>query len=145
MKIKVKYFNENIKEEFKIKKIRQGDWIDLRASQRVPILKGRYYLIPLGVAMELPEGYEAHIVPRSSTFKRWGLLMANSMGIVDESYSGNGDQWYFPSYSTKHTIVEEGDRICQFRIMKKQPELEFEIVDKLTNEDRGGLGSTGRK
>lgn len=102
-----------------------------------------YKLIKLGVAMKLPEGYEAHIVPRSSTFKNYGILMANSMGIIDNSYCGDNDEWMFPAFFTRKTVIHKGDRICQFRIEKKQPNIKFNVVDKLGNEDRGGFGSTG--
>lgn len=122
-----------------------GDWIDLRSAARVPMRKGEFRMIPLGVAMQLPEGYEAHVVPRSSTFKTWGILMTNSMGVIDESYCGDGDQWHFPAYATRDTVIEVNDRICQFRLMRHQPELVFEEVKTLGNSDRGGIGSTGKR
>ena len=123
--------------------IEQGDWIDLRAAETILIVKGEFKYIPLGVAMQLPEGYEAIVTPRSSLFKRRGIIMTNSIGIIDESYCGDGDQWRFPAYATRETIIPKGERICQFRIVKHQPEIEFEIVDTLGNPDRGGYGSTG--
>lgn len=123
--------------------IEQGDWIDLRAAETILIVKGEFKYIPLGVAMQLPEGYEAIVTPRSSLFKRRGIIMTNSIGIMDESYCGDGDQWRFPAYATRETIIPKGERICQFRIVKHQPEIEFEIVDTLGNPDRGGYGSTG--
>ena len=123
--------------------IEQGDWIDLRAAETILIVKGEFKYIPLGVAIQLPEGYEAIVAPRSSLFKRRGLIMTNSIGIIDESYCGDGDQWRFPAYATRETIIPKGERICQFRIVKHQPEIEFEIVDTLGNPDRGGYGSTG--
>jgi len=104
---------------------------------------GEFKLIPLGVAMELPEGYEAHIAPRSSTFKNFGILMTNHLGIVDNSYCGPNDWWYFPALAMRDTVIEAGERICQFRIQKNQPTLVFDEVDELTGKDRGGLGSTG--
>ena len=125
------------------KAIEQGDWIDLRAAEAILIVKGEFKYIPLGVAMQLPEGYEAIVTPRSSLFKRRGIIMTNSIGIMDESYCGDGDQWRFPAYATRETIIPKGERICQFRIVKHQPEIEFEIVDTLGNPDRGGYGSTG--
>jgi dUTP pyrophosphatase len=123
--------------------IEQGDWIDLRAAETILIVKGEFKYIPLGVAIQLPEGYEAIVAPRSSLFKRRGIIMTNSIGIMDESYCGDGDQWRFPAYATRETIIPKGERICQFRIVKHQPEIEFEIVDTLGNPDRGGYGSTG--
>ena len=122
----------------------KSDWVDLRAAQRVELKSGEFKLIPLGVAMKLPAGYEAHVVPRSSTFKNYGILQANSMGIIDESYCGSNDQWMFPAYATRDTVVEVNDRICQFRIFAHQPKLEFVRRDALEETDRGGFGSTGR-
>lgn len=142
MQIKIKYFNENLP---KVNKIEKGDWIDLRAAKTVQLSMDQFTLIPLGVAMELPEGYEAHVVPRSSTYKKFGIIETNSMGVIDESYKGDNDQWFFPAYALRDTIIEEGDRICQFRIMEKMPTVEFVEVDNLDNEDRGGHGSTGVK
>ena len=123
--------------------IEQGDWIDLRAAETILIVKGEFKYIPLGVAMQLPEGYEAIVTPRSSLFKRRGIIMTNSIGIMDEFYCGDNDEWKFPAYATRETIIPKGERICQFRIVKHQPEIEFEIVDTLGNPDRGGYGSTG--
>ena len=123
--------------------IEQGDWIDLRAAETILIVKGEFKYIPLGVAMQLPEGYEAIVTPRSSLFKRRGIIMTNSIGIMDEFYCGDNDEWTFPAYATRETIIPKGERICQFRIVKHQPEIEFEIVDTLGNPDRGGYGSTG--
>ena len=120
-----------------------GDWIDLRAAEEISLAKGEYRLIPLGVAMQLPEGYEAHIAPRSSTFKNFGLLQVNGVGVVDGRYCGDGDQWFAPMLATRDVTIHKGDRICQFRIMKNQPPVEFETVDHLSAEDRGGFGSTG--
>ena len=141
-KIKVKYFCEDLE---KIQKIEQGDWIDLRAAETVELHKGEAKLIPLGVGMILPEGYEAHIVPRSSTCKHFGVIQTNHMGVVDESYCGENDQWFFPAYALRDTVINKNDRICQFRIMKKQEEIEFEEVDSLSEISRGGFGSTGVK
>lgn len=123
--------------------IEQGDWIDLRAAETILIVKGEFKYIPLGVAIQLPEGYEAIVAPRSSLFKRRGIIMTNSIGIIDESYCGDGDQWRFPAYATRETIIPKGERICQFRIVRHQPEIEFKLVETLGNPDRGGYGSTG--
>lgn len=142
MKIRIKYFNKDLP---KVSKISQGDWIDLRAAKTIEIKKDEFKLIPLGIAMELPEGYEAHVVPRSSTFKNFGIIETNSMGVIDESYKGDNDQWFFPAHAIRDTIVEFGERICQFRIMEKMPEVEFVEVLTMNNEDRGGHGSTGTK
>lgn len=142
LQIKVKYFDKDLP---KVSKISQGDWIDLRAAKSVEIKQGEFALIPLGVAMELPEGYEAHVVPRSSTFKNFGIIETNSMGVIDESYKGDNDQWFFPAYALRDTTIEFGQRICQFRIMEKMPEVEFVEVLTMNNEDRGGHGSTGIK
>lgn len=121
------------------------DWIDLRAAEDVELFEGNYRLIPLGISVKLPEGYEAHIVPRSSTFKTWGIVQTNSMGVIDESYCGNGDEWMMPVYATKMTRINKNDRICQFRIVKKMPNLEIEKVETLSEKNRGGFGSTGIK
>lgn len=137
---KIKYFDNEID---KIKKIDKGDWIDLRAAETVEIKAGEFKLIKLGVGMILPEGYEAHIVPRSSTFKNFGVIQTNHMGVVDESYNGDNDQWMFPAYALRDTVIHKNDRICQFRIVEKQPEINFIIVEKLTENNRGGFGSTG--
>lgn len=139
--IRIKYFTEEIN---KVEKIVKGDWIDLRAASKVELKAGEFKLIPLGVAMQLPKGYEAHIVPRSSTYKNFGVIQTNSTGIVDETYCGDNDQWFFPAYALRDTVIEINDRICQFRIMEHQPAIEFEVVENLGNEDRGGIGSTGK-
>lgn len=141
-KIKIKYFTKDIE---RLEKISKGDWIDLRAAEKIVLNKGEFKLIPLGVAMQLPKGYEAHVVPRSSTYKNFGIIQTNSMGVIDESYCGDNDQWFFPAYALRDTVINVNDRICQFRIMEHQPELEFEAVEELFNEDRGGHGSTGKK
>ncbi len=120
-----------------------GDWVDLRAAEDIEMKAGEFRLIPLGVAMQLPEGYEAHIAPRSSTFKNFGLLQTNSVGVVDGSYCGDGDEWRAPMLATRDVSIRKGDRICQFRIVKNQPELVFERVEHLASQDRGGFGSTG--
>ena len=139
-KIKVKYHTDILPLEINDK----GDWIDLRAAEDMKLWAGHDYYIPLGISVELPEGYEAHIAPRSSAFKRWGIIQANSAGVIDHSYCGDNDIWMMPVYATRFTKIHKNDRICQFRIVEKQPHLEFEVVDHLGNEDRGGFGSTGR-
>ena len=162
MNIKIKYL-EGAK---KLEKITKGDWIDVYAYEDVFIPNGEMKLINLGFAMELPEGYEAHLVPRSSTYKNWGIIMTNSIGIIDNSYCGDNDIWKFPAYSlSQNTVVftdnedpqsnqskckfgsmiHKGDKIAQFRIVEKMPEIELEEVEQLGNSDRGGFGSTGSK
>ncbi len=142
-KIRIRYLKEQIPRLSYVDG--KSDWIDLRAAEDVELKAGEFRLIPLGVAMELPEGYEAHVVPRSSTYKNYGIIQTNHMGVIDESYCGDNDQWFFPAYALRDTRIQEGDRICQFRIMKHQPMILFEEVECLGHEDRGGIGSTGRK
>lgn len=142
MKIRIKYFSNDID---KIEKISVGDLIDLRCAEDTVIKKGELKLIPLGIAMELPKGYEAHVYPRSSTYKKHKILLSNSVGIIDESYCGDNDQWCFPAYATEDTFIKKNTRICQFRIFEHQPSIEFEEVEVLGNSDRGGIGSTGTK
>ena len=139
LNIKIKYFTDIEK----IKTIEKGDWIDLRAAETTELKQGEFKLIPLGIGMELPEGYEAHVVPRSSTYKNFKIIETNSMGIIDNSYCGDNDQWFFPAYALEDTIINKNDRICQFRIVEKQPKIQFEEVNELKNPDRGGHGSTG--
>ena len=142
--ILIKYFtNHNGEKAEPIIKVDKGDWIDLRANETISLRKGDFRLIPLGVGMILPNGYEAHVAPRSSTFKNWGIIQVNSVGVVDESYNGDNDQWFMPVYATRDTIINRNDRICQFRIVEKQPSIVFENVEHLNNIDRGGCGSTG--
>ena len=168
--IRIKYFDG----AKKLEKISKGDWIDLYANKDMFIPEGSRAMIPLGVAMELPEGYEAHLAPRSSTFKTWGIIQTNHVGVIDHSFCGDNDQWHMPVYclmgkdvkeeievitreigaevfyeqhkvKVNGTWVHKGDKIAQFRIMEVQPRIEFEEVDHLGNEDRGGFGSTGIK
>lgn len=139
LEIKIKYWN-GMKE---IMQAHPYEWYDLRAAQDVQFREGMYFNIPLGVAMELPEGYEAHILPRSSTFDKWGILMVNGMGIIDNRYNGDNDWWSFPALGTRMRWVHKNDRICQFRIVPTQPMLEFLKVETLGNEDRKGFGSSG--
>lgn len=139
--IKIKYHNDIRPLEI----LYNGDWIDLRAAEDVNLEKGDFRLISLGVSMKLPDGYEAHIVPRSSTFKHWGIIQANHMGVIDNSYCGDNDIWKFPAIATRDAVIYKNDRICQFRIMKKQPCVRFDTVEHLNGPDRGGFGSSGRK
>ena len=141
LEILVKYHDKDLGN---IEKLPVGDWIDLRSAERVDMDAGQYRLIDLGVSMKLPEGYEAHVVPRSSTFRRWGILQTNGIGIIDESYCGEGDVWKFPALAMRSTTIFKGDRICQFRIMPKMPEVVFTEVERMDDPDRGGLGSTGK-
>lgn len=140
MTIKIKYHDPEMP---RIKKISVGDWIDLRAAEDVEMSTGELRYISLGVSMQLPEGYEAHILPRSSTFKNYGLLMVNSMGVVDNMFCGDEDVWRFPALAMRDTIIHKGDRICQFRIEKVMDPVEFIEVEHLDNPTRGGFGSTG--
>ena len=142
-RIKIKYFNDDLTRLEYIGGEKRSNWIDLRSAETVDMKKGEFRLIPLGVAMELPEGYEAHVVPRSSTFKNYHIMLTNSMGIIDQSYCGSDDQWFFPAYAVEDTHIEFNDRICQFRIMKNQPTIEFNEVKILSNPNRGGHGSSG--
>ncbi|MEY8353682.1 dUTP diphosphatase [Lachnospiraceae bacterium 54-53] len=141
--IRIKYFTDNIDRLGYIDG--KSDWIDLRAAEEIGMKAGEFKLIPLGIAMELPAGYEAHVVPRSSTFKNYGVIQTNSMGVIDETYCGDNDQWFFPAYALRDTVIRVNDRICQFRIMEHQPSLRFEEAEFLGNEDRGGHGSTGKQ
>ena len=153
LEVKVKYFNGAAK----LEKIEVGDWIDLRANQSITLYEGEHAMIPLGVAMELPEGYEAVVVPRSSSFKHYGFIQTNHIGVIDNSYCGDNDQWHLPVYCLQgrsgydteeqkgFTTIQKGDRVCQFRIQKIQPGIKFIEVEHLGNVDRGGFGRTGVK
>lgn len=142
--IKIKYFTDDI-EHLTYIDGEKSDWIDLRAAETVEMKAGEFKMISLGVAMELPEGYEAHMAPRSSTFKNYGIIQTNSVAVIDRSYCGDNDIWKYPAYALRDTKINVNDRICQFRIMKKQPKIEFFTVETLGNADRGGLGSTGKQ
>ena len=139
--IKIKY----LRDIDKVNRIACGDWIDLRAAEDTTMKAGEYKMIPLGIAMELPIGYEALVAPRSSTFRKYGVLLANGIGIIDESYKGDNDEWNFLAYAVRDTFIPKNERICQFRIIRHQPSLAFAEVDTLGNPDRGGIGSTGRR
>ena len=143
MKIQIKYFDKGIEKITNIEG--KSDWFDLRAAETIILKAGDFALIPLGVGMILPEGYEANIVPRSSTFKNYGIIQTNHYAVIDNSYSGDNDQWRFPAYATRDITINKNDRICQFRINKKQPTFDFEEVEHLNDTDRGGFGSTGIK
>lgn len=138
--IKIKY----LRDIQKIERFNVGDWIDLRAAEDVVMKAGEYRMIPLGVAMELPKGYEALVAPRSSTFKKYGIMLANSVGVIDEAYKGDNDEWNFLAYAVKNTKIHKNERICQFRIIQHQPLIYLQEVESLGNDDRGGIGSTGR-
>lgn len=141
MKIQVRYHGDDLP---RLQKTKIGDWIDLHAAETVELKAGESCLVSLGISVKLPEGYEAHILPRSSTFRNWGIMMPNSMGIVDNSYSGDEDIWRMPVLAIRDTIIEKGDRICQFRIVKCMEEVILEEVSFLEGENRGGFGSTGK-
>ena len=140
MEIKIKYFSD----VERIEKIDNGDWIDLRSAEDVSMKAGEFKLIKLGVGMILPHDFEAHVVPRSSTFKNWGIIQANSMGVIDNSYSGENDQWHFPAIAMRDTEIKKNDRICQFRIVRRMGNIGIVKVDHLNEISRGGIGSTGK-
>lgn len=141
--IKIRYLSDKIEPLTYIAD--KSDWIDLRAAEDVEMKSGDFKLIPLGIAMQLPKGYEAIVAPRSSTLKNFGITQTNSIGVIDETYCGDNDQWYFPAEAKRDTVIHAGDRICQFRIFEHQPQLVFEPVSTLGNDDRGGIGSTGKR
>lgn len=138
--IKIKYHDPDV---LRIDKIKKGDWIDLRSAEDITLKAGEFHLISLGVSIQVPEGYESILAPRSSTFKNFGIIQSNSIGVIDESYCGDDDIWMFPAYAIRDTKINKNDRICQFRIIKHQPEVEIETVETLGNENRQGFGSTG--
>ena len=142
LNIKIKYLDDSIARLTYV--AGKSDWIDLAAAETVTLKKGEFALIHLGVAMQLPQGYEAHLAPRSSTYKNFKVLQTNSVGVVDCSYCGPNDWWKLPVYATEDTTIEKGSRIAQFRVIENQPKLNF-IESELTGEDRGGFGSTGKK
>ena len=143
--LRIKYKDETIP---RLKKLEKGDWIDLAAAEDVVIKPMSFKLIDLGIAMKLPEGYEAHIVPRSSTFKHWHIIQTNHMGVIDNSYSGPEDWWKFPAFNlstTEATLIKKGERICQFRIETQQPDVLFDELNFQEGVNRGGFGSTGKE
>lgn len=139
MEIKIKYFTDILPIEVK----KNSDWIDLRVAEDVVMDEGEFRLLPLGVAMKLPDGYEALVIPRSSTYKNYHVVQANSCGLIDNSYCGDDDQWMFPAVAFQSTKIPKNTRICQFRIQKKQPKVTFSVVEQLEGENRGGFGSSG--
>uniref|UniRef100_N2AN46 dUTP diphosphatase n=1 Tax=Eubacterium plexicaudatum ASF492 TaxID=1235802 RepID=N2AN46_9FIRM len=141
--LKIKYHSKEIEKLTYI--AGKSDWIDLRSAQNVTLKKGEFRLISLGISIQLPKGYEAVIVPRSSTFKNFGIIQTNHMGVIDESYCGDEDLWMMPVLAVRDTQVRVNDRICQFRIQKHQPHILFEETDSLHNPNRGGFGSTGKQ
>ena len=143
LSIKIKFKDPKVYKDFN--HIEVGDWIDLRVNDTVSLKAGQFKLLDLGVALELPKGYEAYILPRSSTFKKYGLIQTNGVSAIDNSYNGDEDWWLYPVKADRDITLLKGTRICQFRIQKNQPKIKFEIVDKLENSNRGGVGSTGEK
>lgn len=140
--INIKYFDKDL---IRLEKLAQGDWIDLRAAEDVDIPKFKTKKISLGIAMELPDGYEAHVVPRSSTCKNFFVMQTNHFGVIDNVYKGDDDCWFVEVYAIEDTHISKNDRICQFRIDKKMPKIKFIEVKTLGNKNRGGYGSTGTK
>lgn len=140
--VSIKYFVDGLEP---IQSVEGGDWIDLRAAEDVTLASGEYKLIRLGVGMILPEGYEALVVPRSSTYKNFGIIQANGVGVIDNSYSGDADEWHFPAIALRDTVIQKNDRICQFRIIRNQPGIALTRVSSLNEVSRGGIGSTGRR
>lgn len=140
LELKIKYHNDEL---IRLKPLVNGDWVDLRAAEEVSLKAGEFKLISLGISVQLPKGYEAHIVPRSSTFMNFGIIQTNHYGVIDESYCGDNDIWKFPAYALRDTKIHVNDRICQFRLYEHQPSLELKEVSKLNGQDRGGFGSTG--
>ena len=130
--------------DLEITELHKGDWIDLPSNTEIEYKAGDTVVIDFGVAMELPKGFEAHLLPRSSTFQNTGLLLTNSMGIIDNSFCGDNDYWGAKFYAVRDGVITRGQRLCQFRLMENQPELTFTEVHHLGNEDRGGYGSTGK-
>jgi dUTP pyrophosphatase len=150
MKIRVKYFDGATK----LQKIEKGNWIDVYANKDIFVEVNERAMVPLGFALELPKGWEGHLAPRSSTFKTWGIIQTNSVGVVDDTYIGDNDQWHMPVYclqgkdekdGIKGTWIRKGDKVGQFRIMEVMPSIEFEEVESFGNAERGGFGSTGTK
>ena len=143
VELKIRYISKEIEKLRYIDGV--SDWIDLRSAENVSLKAGESRLIRLGIAVELPGGYEAHIVPRSSTYKNFGILQTNHFGVVDHSYCGDEDEWKYPVLAMRDTEIHVNDRICQFRIMKNQPKLVFTEVEHLAGASRGGFGTTGVK
>lgn len=142
LEIKIKYFADIEPIKFIENK---SDWYDLRSAEEVEMKAGEYRLIKLGVGMKLPDGYEAHMAPRSGTFKNYGIIQANHVAVIDNSYSGDNDQWMYPAIALRDTVIHKNDRICQFRIIENQPPIQFVKVEHLDDKDRGGFGTTGKQ
>ena len=142
LELKVKYFTDVEPIKFIENK---SDWYDLRSAEDLELKAGEFKLIKLGIGIKLPAGYEAIVAPRSSTFKNFGIIQTNSIGVIDESYSGDNDQWMMPALAMRDTVIRKNDRICQFRIIAHQPAHTITTVDKLDEKDRGGIGSTGKQ
>lgn len=142
LNVRIKYFHPDLK---RVEKISVGDWIDLRAAETVTLKAGEFYQVPLGVAMELPNGYEAWLTSRSSMCKKYGIVHVDDCGVIDNSYCGDNDQWFLPVMAVRDTTIKFNERICQFRLCECMPKVQFEEVTELGNPDRGGLGSTGSK
>lgn len=140
MEIKVRYHTDIDP----LEKTENGDWIDLRVAEDVELKAGEFKIISLGVSMKLPDGYEAVVIPRSSTFKHWGVIQTNHFGLIDNSYCGDTDIWKFPALATRDVLIEKNSRICQFRIQKKMEDVTLTTVDRLEGADRGGFGSSGK-
>lgn len=140
--IKIKYHSADIPE---ITPIDQGDCIDLYAAERVELKAFESAVISLGISVKLPDGYKAQLTPRSSTFKRWGIIQTNSVGTIDNSYCGENDIWGMPVLAMRDTVIEIGDKICQFEIVKKMEKPDIIKVDHMEDADRGGFGSTGSR
>lgn len=148
MNIRIKYFTDKI-EKLKFIGGEKSDWIDLRASEDISLKAGESACVPLGVAMEIPPNFEAHIVPRSSSFKNYGFIQTNSVGIIDNSYKGDNDMWMLPIYAVRDVEIKKNDRVCQFRIVPTMRLdvgfINFDEVETLGNEDRSSFGSTGKQ
>ena len=142
LEIKVKYFTDIEPIKFIENK---SDWYDLRSAEDLELKAGEFKLIKLGIGIKLPAGYEAIVAPRSSTFKNFGIIQTNSIGVIDESYCGDNDQWMMPALAMRDTVIRKNDRICQFRIIAHQPNHSITTVTKLDDKDRGGIGSTGKQ
>lgn len=124
---------------------RHGDWFDLATAEDCTLKAGESAVVSLGVCIGLPVGYEALLAPRSSTFKKWGLLQTNSVGVIDNAYCGDDDVWGWPCYATRAVTVPAGTRICQFRIQRTQPHCVLVPVECMSTPSRGGFGSTGEQ
>ena len=115
----------------------------MRAAENVNLSAGEFKIISLGISMKVPSGYEAHIAPRSSTFKNFGILQTNGVGVIDESYCGDNDVWGIPVLAMRNTTIHRGDRICQFRLVPKMGRVKFTETNYMHESSRGGFGSTG--